>query len=64
MALLDNENGEFKIQLHKNSVTDLTQNIHPGNPEHQVLETNSECQDSNHEHQKVKSTENQKKSRK
>ena len=85
MSLLDNQNSEFKTQLHENSVIDLTQNpcklwsyapfrqngtvnsrfnhmnFYPGNPECQVLESNRESQDSNHERQKVKSTENEKK---
>ena len=58
--LLDNQNSEFKIQLHENSVIDLTQNFYAGNPERQVLESNRKRQYSNHERQKVKSTENQK----
>ena len=60
MPLLDNQNSRFKTQLHENSVTDLTQNFYPGNPKRQVLETNRERHDSNHERQKVKSTENKK----
>ena len=58
MPLLDNQNSEFKTQLHENSVIDLTQIFYPGNPERQVLESNRERQDSNHERQKVKSTKN------
>ena len=42
MPLLDNQNSEFKTQLHEN----LTQTVYPGNPEHQVLESNRERQDS------------------
>ena len=53
MPLIDNQNSEFKTQLHVNSVIDLTQKFYPGNPERQVLESNGECQDSNHERQKV-----------
>ena len=61
MPLLDNQNSEIKTQLHENSIKDLTQNFYPGNPERQVLESNRERHDSNHERQKVKSTENKKK---
>ena len=60
MPLLDNQSSEFKIHLHENSVIDLTQNFYPGNPEHQVLESKYERQDSNHERQKVKRTQIQK----
>ena len=38
---------------------DLTQ-FYPGNPERQILESNRERQDSSHERQKVKSTDNRK----
>ena len=48
MPLLDNQNS-LKTQLHENSVIDLTQIFYPGNPERQVLESNRERQDSNHE---------------
>ena len=58
MPLLDNQNSGFKTQLHENVVIDLTQNFYPGNPERQVLESYRERHDSNHERQKVKSTEN------
>ena len=61
MPLLDNQNSGFKTQLHENSVIDLTQKFYPGNPERQVLASNRERHDSNHERQKVKSTENKKK---
>ena len=44
----------------KTVLIDLTQNFYPGNPERQVLESNCERHDSNHERQKVKSTENKK----
>ena len=54
MPLLDNQNIGFKTQLHENSVMDLTQNFYPGNPECQVLESNRERHDSNHERQNVK----------
>ena len=64
MPLLDNQNSEFKTQLHENSVIDLTQNFYPGSPERQVLESNREPQDSYHERQKVKHTENKNNSRK
>ena len=64
MPLLDNQNREFKTQLLENNVIDLTQNFYPGNPERQVLESNRERQDSNHERQKVKSTEKKKKKKK
>ena len=61
MNLLDNQNSGFKTKLHENSVIDLTQHFYPGNPERQVLESNHVRHDSNHERQKVKSTENKKK---
>ena len=61
MPLLDNQNSEFKTQLHENNVLDLTQNFYPGNAERQVLESNRERKDSNHERQKVKSIEKKKK---
>ena len=54
MPLLDNQNSGFKTQLHENSVIDLTQNVYPGNPQRQVLESNRERHDSNHERQKEK----------
>ena len=60
MPPLDNQNSGVKTQLHDNSVIDLTQNVYPGNPERQVLESNRERHDSNHEHQKEKNTENKK----
>ena len=44
MPLLDNRNSGQKF--------------YPGNPERRVLESNRERYDSNHERQKVKSTEN------
>ena len=56
MPLVDNQNSEFKTRLHEKSVIDLTQNFYPSNPECQVLESNRECQDSNHGLQKVKSS--------
>ena len=61
MPLLDNQISGFKTQLHENSDIDLTQNFYPGNPERQVLESNRECHDSNHERQKVKNTKSKKK---
>ena len=47
MSPLDNQNSEFKTQLHENSVLDLTQNFYPGNSERQVLESNRKRHDSN-----------------
>ena len=64
MPLLDNQNSGFKTQLRENSFINLTQNFYPGIPERQVLESNRERHDSNHERQTVKSTENKKNSRK
>ena len=64
MPLLDNQNRGFKTQLHENSVIDLTQNFYPGNPEHQVLESNHERHDIKHERQKVKGTKKKKKKKK
>ena len=64
MPLLDNQNSGFKTQLHENSVIDLTHFFYPGHPERQVLESNRERHDSNHERQKIKSTENKKKKKK
>ena len=58
MSLLDNQNSEFKTQLHENSVLHVTHFFYPGNSERQVLESNRKRQDSNHERQKVKSTNN------
>ena len=54
MPLLDNQNIGFKTQLHESSVMDLTQMFYPGNPECQVLESNRERHDRNHERQNVK----------
>ena len=61
MPLLDNQNSEFKTELHENSVIDLTQIFYPGNRECQLIESNRKRQESNHERQKVKSTENKNK---
>ena len=60
MPILDNQNSGFKTQLHVNSVIDLTKTFYPGNPECQVLDSNRERHDSNHERQKVESSENKK----
>ena len=60
MPLLVNQNSEIKTRLHENSVIDLTQIFYPGKPERQVLESNRESKDSNHERKNGKSKENKK----